>query len=122
MDQLNNANPKVEEMEKEIRAQVGKVNSSGLHIVYLDYYTGVPKAAKDIIIKIYDVQRLIYGQVREGPQKILNDFTGTLQTNGYTAYNIFDKPGKITLLACMAHARRKLRQPWTTIRSGQDMY
>ncbi|MCF8389792.1 MAG: transposase [Bacteroidales bacterium] len=31
---------------------------------------------------------------QKGPQKILNDFTGTLQTDGYTAYNIFDKPGK----------------------------
>ena len=37
----------------------------------------------------------------------MNDFTGTLQTDGYAAYNIFDKPGKISLLACMAHTRRK---------------
>jgi len=49
-------------------------------------------------------------RAREGPQKILIDFTGTLQTDGYTAYNIFDKPGEITLLACMAHARRKFEK------------
>ena len=61
---------------------------------------------RDVIDKLilFEYQKT---RAREGPQKILNDFTGTLQTDGYTAYNIFDKPGKITLLACMAHARRK---------------
>jgi len=61
---------------------------------------------RDVIDKLilFEYQKT---RSREGPQKILNDFTGTLQTDGYTAYNIFDKPGKITLLACMAHARRK---------------
>lgn len=47
------------------------------------------------------------GRGREGPEELLKDYRGTLQTDGYTAYDSFEhKPG-ITLLACMAHARRK---------------
>jgi len=42
----------------------------------------------------------------EGPDEILKDFSGYLQTDGYAAYNHFEKQANITLLACMAHARR----------------
>lgn len=42
----------------------------------------------------------------EGPDEILKDFSGYLQTDGYAAYNHFEKQTDITLLACMAHARR----------------
>ena len=47
------------------------------------------------------------GRGRDGPLDFLKDYRGTLQSDGYTAYDIFDKPGEITLLSCMAHARRK---------------
>lgn len=43
---------------------------------------------------------------REGPDEILKDFSGYLQTDGYEAYSHFEKQSNITLLACMAHARR----------------
>lgn len=45
---------------------------------------------------------------REGPRIFLEDFQGTLQTDGYAAYNqLFPgHPDKITLIGCMAHARR----------------
>lgn len=47
------------------------------------------------------------GRGREGPRECLNDFKGYLQTDGYIVYDDFaNKPG-ITLLNCMAHARRK---------------
>ena len=46
-------------------------------------------------------------RAREGPAAILNDFSGTLQTDGYEAYKMFEKKEGVTLLACMAHARRK---------------
>jgi len=46
------------------------------------------------------------GRNKEGPKKCLKNFSGHLQTDGYEVYNSFD--GKaITLLHCMAHARRK---------------
>ena len=44
---------------------------------------------------------------REGPDEMLKEFAGHLQTDGYTAYEHFEKHAQITLLACMAHARRK---------------
>ena len=47
---------------------------------------------------------------REGPEEFLRSFRGALQTDGYVAYNIYEKKQHITLLACMAHARRKFDQ------------
>ncbi len=47
------------------------------------------------------------GRGREGPTECLKDFTGYLQTDGYAVYEDFDKRAAITLLHCMAHARRK---------------
>jgi hypothetical protein len=44
---------------------------------------------------------------REGPKSFLKDFTGYLQSDGYTAYDNLGPPGKIKYLGCMAHARRK---------------
>lgn len=44
---------------------------------------------------------------REGPDEMLKEFAGYLQTDGYNAYDHFENRSEITLLACMAHARRK---------------
>jgi transposase len=43
---------------------------------------------------------------REGPEIFLENFQGALQTDGYKAYEIFNSKPGVTLLACMAHARR----------------
>lgn len=43
---------------------------------------------------------------RKAPQEMLANFTGSLQTDGYQAYQNMKTNGDITLLACMAHARR----------------
>lgn len=50
------------------------------------------------------------GRGREGPQQFLQGFRGTLQTDGYTAYDDLAPPDQIERLACMAHARRKFEQ------------
>ena len=47
-----------------------------------------------------------HSRERKAPEKILQDFSGSLQTDGYQAYQNMKTKGKITLLACMAHARR----------------
>src|SRR5437764_7435058 len=48
------------------------------------------------------------GRGREGPKQILKDFRGHLQTDGYSAYDFFkEEDSGITVLHCMAHARRK---------------
>jgi hypothetical protein len=44
---------------------------------------------------------------REGPDEMLKEFAGYLQTDGYNAYDHYENRSQITLLACMAHARRK---------------
>jgi len=58
------------------------------------------------------VERLVLfdyrkGRGREGPEELLKDYHGALQADGYSAYESFEKKPGITLLACMAHARRK---------------
>ena len=42
-----------------------------------------------------------------GPMDFLKNYKGTLQSDGYAAYEVFGRDKDITLLACMAHARRK---------------
>lgn len=46
------------------------------------------------------------GRGREGPMEILQNFKGYLQTDGYAVYDFFKKQQDITVLHCMAHARR----------------
>jgi transposase len=53
------------------------------------------------------------GRGREGPKEFLKDFQGALQSDGYNAYDMFENKAGITLLACMAHARRKFDQART---------
>lgn len=65
---------------------------------YWCYHNSIAKLA------LFDYRR---GRGREGPDDILKDFKGYLQTDGYVAYDAFDKREGITLLNCMAHARRK---------------
>jgi transposase len=47
------------------------------------------------------------GRGRDGPEKFLESFRGMLQTDGYNAYDIYEKKDGIILHGCMAHARRK---------------
>jgi transposase len=57
------------------------------------------------------IQRMVLfdyrpGRGREGPEDLLKNFQGYLQTDGYGVYDGFDKKPDITLMHCMAHARR----------------
>lgn len=65
-------------------------------------YYWVYQSSNDKIV-LFDYQE---GRGREGPVEILKDFKGYLQTDGYVAYDVFAKRQDITLLHCMAHARR----------------
>lgn len=58
------------------------------------------------------LNKLVYfdyrkGRGRDGPAEILKNYKGALQTDGYIAYDSFGQKQGITMLACMAHARRK---------------
>jgi len=47
------------------------------------------------------------GRGREGPNEILENFRGHLQTDGYAVYEDYGRKSGVILLHCMAHARRK---------------
>jgi transposase len=52
---------------------------------------------------LFDYRR---GRGREGPRELLKPFKGFLQTDGYKVYEEFGLNKEITLVGCMAHARR----------------
>ena len=56
----------VKEMEREITAQVDKVKAAGLRVVYLDWHRSVSQAAIEIITRICDERKLLFGQARNG--------------------------------------------------------
>lgn len=62
-------------------------------------------AYRDVLsnLVLFEYQR---GRNKEAPAKMLKDFKGYLQTDGYAAYDQFSKSNGITTLCCMAHARR----------------
>ena len=51
----------------------------------------------------FDYQK---GRGRDGPKKHLKNFAGFLQTDAYKAYDAFASRKEVTLVGCMAHARR----------------
>jgi predicted glycoside hydrolase/deacetylase ChbG (UPF0249 family) len=63
---LEKLNPKIEDIEKEIRAQIGKVRATGLQFVYLDWHRSVSPEVQNLILKICKDEKLIYGQARNG--------------------------------------------------------
>jgi len=65
------------------------------------YYWVYNSPPEDIVF--FDYQE---GRGREGPRKLLTDFKGYLQTDGYKVYDWFGLQKDITLVGCWAHARR----------------
>jgi transposase len=68
---------------------------------YWVYYSPIQRMV------MFDYQE---GRGREGPRKLLSDFKGYLQTDGYKVYDWFGKQKDITLMSCMAHARRMVEK------------
>jgi transposase len=66
------------------------------------YYWVYHNSLSDLVLFDYQL-----GRGRDGPRTILKNFKGHLQTDGYAVYDIFQERKDITLLHCMAHARRK---------------
>lgn len=72
---------------------------------HLGYYWVYREVQNNMIL--FDYQQ---GRGREGPQALLKDFKGHLQTDGYEVYESFGKKEGICLIGCMAHARRKFTE------------
>ena len=51
-----------------------------------------------------------HGRSQKRPVKLLKNFKGYLQTDGYVVYNLISKSKDITHLNFMAHARRKFEK------------
>ena len=69
------------------------------------YYWVYHNSLDDLVF--FDYQQ---GRGREGPQQILKGYTGYLQTDGYSVYNIIEEKTDATLLHCWAHGRRKFHE------------
>lgn len=69
---------------------------------HLGYYWVYQAHEKKLVLFDYQM-----GTGREGPKHILKNYQGYLQTDGYGVYDDFAQRPGITLLGCMAHARRK---------------
>jgi len=67
---------------------------------HLGYYWVYHSPLTNMVI--YEYKK---GRGSEAPKELLKDFKGRLQTDGYAAYENLGNPD-ITLLCCMAHARR----------------
>jgi transposase len=84
--------------ETTIRVQDSDKKGATHQGYYWVYYNNPSKT----VLFVYDPSR-----ARGAPQKILKGFRGYLQTDGYSAYEEFGNVPGITLVCCMAHARRK---------------
>ena len=72
---------------------------------HLGYYWVYHNSERKIVL--FDYRK---GRGREGPDDILKDYQGYLQTDGYVGYDSFEKRPGIAVLNCMAHARRKFAE------------
>ncbi len=72
------------------------------HLGYYWVYHAPPKR-----MVVFDYQR---GRGKQGPQKMLDNYKGYLQTDGYSVYHAYAEKEEIVHLACWAHARRYFEQ------------
>ena len=72
-------------------------------------YMWVYRSAVNNLV-LFDYQKSRAG---ESVGSLLADYIGVLQTDGYAAYEQFEGKDKITLIGCMAHARRYFEKALT---------
>lgn len=77
-----------------------KQHKNGIHKGYMWVYN----APADNLV-LFDYRK---GRDHTGPKEMLKDYSGILQTDGYSVYEkLYGKHPHIMLVYCMAHARRK---------------
>jgi transposase len=91
--------------ETSIRVQDGNKNGKCHHGYYWVYYAPLMR------LVLFDYRE---NRSRDGPEEILCDFSGYLQTDGYQGYDEIGQRPEITHLACFAHARRYFTDALTT--------
>jgi transposase len=66
---------------------------------------------------LFDYQK---GRGVTGPERILRDYTGMLQTDGYEVYNKVAQSSAILHVGCLAHARRKFFEALDTDKARSE--
>lgn len=66
---------------------------------------------------VFDYQK---GRNKDAPRKILDDFEGYLQTDGYASYNQYKSKKTVSHLACWAHTRRYFEKALSQDRSRAE--
>jgi transposase len=66
---------------------------------------------------IFDYQE---GRNKDGPTEMLENYKGILQTDGYSVYDGIAEEKGITLIHCMAHARRYFNDALTSDKSRSE--
>jgi transposase len=82
---------------------------------HLGYYWVYHAPLKRMVV--FDYQR---SRNAAAPRKILDDFEGYLQTDGYVVYKQYNHNKQVTHLACWAHARRYFEQSLTQDKSRAE--
>jgi len=101
--------PIYEKMKEQILSG-GYVLSDDTPIQVLDK-TKPGKSHRGFLWTYGDLDQVVYdytqGRSRDGPHAFLEDYSGFLQTDGYSAYNDIPTLGEIIRMGCWSHARRK---------------
>ncbi len=98
-DYLHADETPVKVLDKDKKARPN--DSSGRGETHRGYFWVYHSSIERIVL--FDYQP---GRGREGPIQMLEHFKGFLQTDGYSVYNFFKDKDDITVVHCMAHARR----------------
>lgn len=104
--------PLYEALKKEIlSSDYIQIDETTIPVMDKDH-PGATKKGYHWIIRAPEMRKL-YFHYDEGSRAqrvaidILKDFKGAVQSDGYVAYDIYEKKKNVLLLACWAHARRK---------------
>ena len=62
------------------------------------------------------------GRGKEGPQELLKNYKGFIQSDGYGVYDMFENRDGITLTGCMAHARRYFEKALTNDKARAEYF
>lgn len=95
---------------KVIQSSYLQVDESPIKVLDRDHEKGVHQGYQWVYYA--PEKKLVYfnyrkGRGQHGPKEILSGYRGVLQADGWQVYDKFDGVPDITLLGCMAHARRK---------------
>lgn len=109
--------PLYEELKKQIlQSNYIQVDETTLPVINKE----LKKAAKEylwVVRSVLDKQVFFYydsgSRSQQTAAKLLRSFSGYLQSDGYSAYNLFEEKKEVCLVGCLAHIRRHFEKART---------